>query len=207
MSVLHAFAAFLVPVNLPALPPAETIAEVVCIDRKGDIYSGTAFRIGPGEMITVNHVVDTGDCFIGANALAGNVWNSPKADFASVSLDATIESGPSIPVDCNGFVKGHRYAAIGFAGGLSTPTVVELVATGDHDKDGQAALVGVWTAEPGMSGGPIIDEDTGKVVGTNDAASFEDETTYSVELKGTPICAKPTARFKLAENGPPLPRP
>lgn len=186
MSVLYAFSAFLLPAPFPALPQAEAIVPVICFNHK-NIYSGTAFRIGPtGEMLSVNHVTSSGQCFIGKQQLDGRVWKSPKADFSMVDYGV---AGPYIPIDCGGFKKGHKYLAIGYAQGAAKPTIVELLGTGEHDKDGQAILLGIFTSQPGMSGGPVIDEETGKAVGTNDAASFERGASYSAELKDEPICS------------------
>jgi hypothetical protein len=63
-----------------------------------------------------------------------------------------------------------------------------MVATGKYADAGMAALVGVFTAQPGQSGGPIIDAETHKVVGTVNAADWESGATFSVELRGTSIC-------------------
>jgi hypothetical protein len=43
---------------------------------------------------------------------------------------------------------------------------------------------------PGMSGGPIVDAETGRVVGTVNKENFEAGLSWSVQLKDTPICKK-----------------
>ena len=102
------------------------------------------------------------------------------------------DDGPFLKVDCGGFVRGRKYVAIGYARGIDTPTLVEMVGTG-ASQDGQAILAGMLTVIPGQSGGPIIDEETGKVVGLVNAENFEEGLSFSVQLKDTPICKGRTA--------------
>lgn len=165
----------------------KAIVQVVClgIEKSGRPYirSGTAFRIG-SYFLSVNHVT-TGPakCFIGSTPISVS-YASRSSDFSMLDAD----KGPYLPVDCGGFVKGHRYVALGYARGVDQITSVDLVATGDHLSDGQAVLSGIFAIVPGMSGGPILDADTGKVVGTNNVENFEEGMSGSVALKDTPVC-------------------
>ena len=167
----------------------DAIVQVVCfgIDKQYGPYvrSGTAFRIGPtGIMLSVNHVT-TGPakCFVGKTPITIS-YRSPNSDFSMIDGD----KGAYLQVDCGGFIKGRKYLSLGYARGLDQITSVELTGTGESLKDGQAILTGVFAIVPGMSGGPIIDEETGRVVGTNNVENFEQGFSGSVALKDTPIC-------------------
>jgi hypothetical protein len=155
--------------------------QVICFSPKY-ITSGTAFRVGNGLLLSVNHVTSQTGCFIDGKPLVLR-WKSPTEDFSMLDGD----DGPFLKVDCSGFIRGREYVAIGYARGLDKPTLVEMVATGETD-DGESTLVGMFTVIPGQSGGPIIDETTGRVVGTVNAENFEEGISYSVPLSSTPIC-------------------
>jgi hypothetical protein len=164
----------------------EAIVQVICfgIDNKRGPYvrSGTAFRVG-GYLLSVNHVT-TGPakCFIGKDPIK-IAYASPKADFSMLEGD----SGPFLQVDCGGFIKGRKYVALGYARGLSQITPVELTGTGEV-QGGLSVLVGMFSVIPGQSGGPVIDEQTGKVVGTVNVENYEEGMSGSVALQGTPVC-------------------
>jgi hypothetical protein len=144
---------------------------------------GSAFRIGK-LLLSVKHVTNYPECYINGKKITV-VYTAPDQDFSIIS----DSEGPFLKVDCGGFVKGRKYLSVGHARGLDTLTTVELVATGVTIA-GQAALKGVFTVIPGMSGGPVIDEETGKVVGTVNSYIMESGLSGSVALKGTPICSK-----------------
>jgi hypothetical protein len=161
----------------------ESIVQVLCFGKDVEL-AGTAFRIGPQFLLSVNHVTSGPEqCFIGGKPI-NLAWKSPTSDFSELLGD----EGPYLPIDCKGFVKGHHYIAIGFARGVTPVTTLDLVATGEHDH-GMALLVGMVPLIPGMSGGPLIDSETGKVVGVNNAENFEDGLSWSQELKDEPVCA------------------
>lgn len=174
---------FVVPQLGDIVIPPQTILEVVCFG-KGGAWAGTAFRVGKGLLLSVNHVTSNGSCFIAGKPLSVK-YKSPTSDFSMVNGD----DGPFLPIDCGGFVKGRKYVALGHARGLDLITQVELTATGETDgTNGQAVLSGVFSVVPGQSGGPVIDEETGKVVGTVNMENYEDGLSWSVPLSGTPVC-------------------
>jgi hypothetical protein len=145
--------------------------------------AGTAFRIGPNILLSVKHVTNQVGCQIDGAPIRVS-YTSAKADFSMLSDD---RSGNWLKADCRGFIPGHLYLAIGHARGLDALAIVPMIATGDTE-DGLAVLVGVFTAQPGQSGGPVIDAQTHEVVGTVNAADWEGGTTFSVPLKDTPVC-------------------
>jgi hypothetical protein len=188
-AALIALASVLLPVPVaPAIPetvvidPA-SIVQVICPTDDG-YKAGTAFRVGNDLMLSVNHVTSGGDCFINGQRVVVR-YASEDEDFSMLEGSP----GPSLKIDCGGFVRGRRYIAIGFARGLPTETSVELYGTGMSD-DGLALLTGMFTVIPGQSGGPVIDAETGKVVGTVNTDDFQQGISGSVELRGTPVCRK-----------------
>lgn len=160
----------------------QAIVQVICFSPN-DISAGTAFRVGPtGLMLSVNHVTSSGQCYIAGKPI-NIAYKSPNSDFSELLGD----DGPYLSIDCGGFVKDRKYLAIGFARAVTPATTVELIATGKSD-DGEALLYGMVPVIPGMSGGAILDEETGKVVGVVNAENFEEGLSWSVPLSSTPVC-------------------
>jgi hypothetical protein len=177
--------ASLMLVPVPAIPqtdPAGPVPKVICRQDHG--YSaGTAFRIGPHLLVSVNHVTSAGRCEIDGQPIYV-LYASPKADFSILSDD---RSGKWLKVDCRGYIKGHTYVAVGHARAMDDLTLVPMVSTG-LTYGSLSLLAGVFTAQPGQSGGPILDGETGSVVGTVNTAEWSRGLTGSIELRGTSIC-------------------
>ena len=165
----------------------DAIVQVMCFGKDW-ISAGTAFRVGPtGLAFSVNHVTtSTGQCFVAGKPL-NIAYKSPDRDFSEI----LVEAGPYLQVDCGGFVKGRKYVAFGYARGLSDVVSVELTALGKTNQN-ESLLYGMIPVIPGMSGGPILDAETGKVVGTVNMEDFEDGLSWSVPLSDTPVCHKRT---------------
>lgn len=157
------------------------ILQVIC-PMVGGWSAGTAFRIGPTIYLSVNHVTAPGTCTIDGKKIVV-AYASKTQDFSMVAGNP----GPFLKVDCGGFVKGRKYIAIGYARGLPFETTVELVGTGQ--KSGPySVLVGIFTVIPGMSGGAVVSEETGAVVGLVNVYDFQHGTSGSIALADTPIC-------------------
>lgn len=178
------------PIVVSAAPAPErelynraAIVQVIC-PAVGGYSAGTAFRIGRGLGVSVNHVTAPGTCTI-KGASVRVVYKSPTADFSMIASD----EGPFLKVDCGGFIKGRHYLAVGYARGAPFLTTVDLVATGET-RGGYAVLSGIFTMIPGQSGGPAIDAVTGAVVGTNNVYDAPRGLSGSVELRNTPVCGK-----------------
>lgn len=165
--------------------PMEAVPLVVCPQGDGSGYSGSAFRIGPHLLLSVKHVTNLPHCMI--DGLPIHVlYTSPTADF-SVLIDD--RAGKWLKVNCGGFIAGREYIAIGHPRGLDGLVAVKMTATGESD-EGLSKLTGVFTVQPGHSGGEIIDKETGEVVGTINAADWESGLSFSVPLSETPICKR-----------------
>lgn len=146
--------------------------------------TGTAFKIGRNFLVSVKHVTTFGNCSIGG--LPIQAWQHPGKDFSLIQAQVP---GPSLDIDCNGYVKGRRYLAIGYARGRPFQTTVELEGTGET-YGGFDVLKGMFTVIPGMSGGPVIDAETGKVVGVINVYNFQLGHSGSIPLRDTSLCAK-----------------
>jgi hypothetical protein len=156
--------------------------EVVKVDCQAVV--GTAFRVGPSTLLSVAHVTHNMGCRID-----GKPFHVVRTTGDFSILSTAQADGRWLKVNCGGFVKGRKYEAIGFARGKDTQTTVaDLEATGESVR-GLYLLTGVFTVIPGMSGGPIIDAETGDVVGTTNTFEPMLGVSGSVELKHTSVCA------------------
>lgn len=116
--------------------------------------TGTAFHIGNGRYITAAHVVAFGSCSIGGS----------PASLAGVNRDLDIAevSGPpdrpKLDIDCHGFEVSHQYLSIGYPYGL-TRMIFPLIysAFGRDPDNGNGMFIGADVI-PGMSGGPLLNE-------------------------------------------------
>ena len=182
---VRAFAAalFLLASNtaapLTGIDPAEhpEVKYVRCIPGMG-----TAFKVGPNTLVSVAHVTILGGCVIDEKPI--KVLKS-EGDFSILSTEE--KSDRWLRIDCSGFVAGRRYVAIGFARGRPTLTLLDMEGTGIIWK-GFYRLNGMFNVIPGMSGGPILDAETGAVVGTVNVYNFERGDSGSTELKSTSLC-------------------
>ena len=146
--------------------------------------AGSAFYIGPNILLSVDHVTSLGECTINGLPIK-IIWSSKDLDLSVIYSDAG--SKDFFPIDCDGFIADKRYISIGHARALDELSLVPLNGEGKYS-GGLAMLDGVFEAQPGMSGGPIIDADTLRVVGTTNTADWEMGITGSSELKGSPLC-------------------
>lgn len=162
--------------------PEETALHYPLVHQvRCDKSRGTAFRIGPNQMISVAHVTMNSGCKIGGEAFES--MEAPKLDFATITV--ARHKIDAMPINCDGFQPGEWYFATGYAYGNEWQTTVRLFATLNKD-GGMRVLRG--EAIRGMSGGPIMNA-KGEAVGTVNAKHIFMPLTYSVELKDTSVCA------------------
>jgi hypothetical protein len=154
------------------------VVQIMC-----DKVAGSAFRVGPSTFLSVAHVTHNSGCKINGRPFKEI---AQSGDFVVLSYD--VDDRHWFKVNCGGYQKGHSYIGLGFAHALDTQTEVDMTAIGE--KDGRLSLLlAVFTVVPGMSGGPILDADTGEVVGTVNTFDPETGVSGSMELKSTPVCA------------------
>lgn len=170
------------PSPAPAAMLTYTAPEVPLVNCK--LTAGSAFRISPTLLVTARHVAVGAACEINGEPLKV-IYSSKTLDYSI--LKSATPSPDYLAVSCDGFQAGQLYVAIGHARGMSQVLSVPLMGTG-HSDAGEALLVGILTAQPGQSGGPVIDATTGKVVGIVNAADWENGITESTALKDTPVC-------------------
>lgn len=165
------------------------VKQVVCKEGKG-----SAFRTGPSQMVSVDHVTSLTNCTIDGRPFIVE-YASKELDFSILRVSTVTNS--FLKVNCGGFHQGDYYFAEGYARGLPYQTTVTLVAPPMTTErvDGLATL---WPAEtpprsviPGQSGGPIINA-YGEVVGTVNRYSIYFVYSASRELKDTPLCERQT---------------
>jgi hypothetical protein len=134
---------------------------------------GTAFHLGEGRYFTALHVVY--ECVPSASVVQ---YNS--------ALDYAILVGPVIDkqltVSCKPFIPGEFYLAVGYGYGypeaMRQPWIASPFNSGPYH-----SFVG--EAIPGMSGGPVLDEE-GRVHGVVNMRW----PARSLPLKATPLCGK-----------------
>lgn len=176
-----ASATHLVGATQEGISPTEhpEVLRVQCIGA-----SGTAFRIGQTKAISVAHVTGRQGCFI---------ENKPyttlhqKGDFSILELPTP--SGAYAKIDCNGFVPGRKYEAIGYARGRYTLTIVTGLTATEEKFGEMVVLRGVFTVIPGQSGGLMRDSLTKLTVGTVNLYDARGGLSASMPLKGTAACS------------------
>jgi S1-C subfamily serine protease len=142
---------------------------------------GTGFWVESGRIVTAAHVVSNGPCSIdGVAAETARV----DGDLDIAELHGPVGSG-TLPIECSDYRTGRVYRAIGHALGALRPSTRVLRATryrSDLD-NGHRLRVFEGEVAPGMSGGPIVDNQ-GKVVGI----TLRRWPARSRELNDTWIC-------------------
>jgi hypothetical protein len=147
---------------------------------------GSAFRVGKNHWMSAAHVTRLHFCSVALSPLTVT-YQDETADFAEFDTPLGVPNG--FPIDCGGFKPGHWYWAIGYPNGGVQQIAIALYATiYRHDGDGFRIFVSPHDVIPGMSGGPILDPDTGAVVGTVNANNDEYNLSFSRELKDTVAC-------------------
>jgi hypothetical protein len=144
--------------------------------------SGTAFRIRDGRMISVAHVTSIGGCRVDDQFM-----DATPEEGLDFSVNAPVGDGRGFKINCDGFVPGRWYFAVGFAGGAQWQTMTRHLATYMTIPNGMRVLLGSPTVIPGMSGGPIVNE-AGEVVGVINAYLPFGRFSFSRELKDTSLC-------------------
>lgn len=177
--------ALLSPLIVSAMPVPAALADMPSIVPLVDCVSsrGSAVRIGATLLVTAKHVLVHNTCTVNGKPIT-IVYSSPDSDFAMIRA---AEPGPFVPVDCNGFVRGRKYLAVGHARGLYELTTIPLIGTGKWNA-GFAQLWGIFTVIPGQSGGAMLDYETGKLVGIINYFDSYPGISGSVQMKDTPIC-------------------
>jgi hypothetical protein len=143
---------------------------------------GTAFKTDKGY-VSVAHVTSLLGCSIEGVPIGAE---PEDGDFSRVDYkgDPRIRG---FKVNCEGFIPGRWYHAVGHAGGYEWQTMQRHLATFKKAENGHRALLGNPTVIPGMSGGVYLNEQ-GEAVGTINAYSPLFPVSFSRELRDTSLC-------------------
>lgn len=168
---------------------------------------GTGVIIGRDTMITAAHVIEgqTGCRDDESGELLTVVYKNTDHDFA-VLYFPTTRHDEWARISCGGFRTGRTYYSYGYAGvGDSDIMMTRQIATNDF-VDGTPSrgspffhmrvLRGVVI--PGMSGGPIFDEE-GRVIGLNNLTGDNYRFGLSREIRDTYLCSR--NRMRAARRG------
>jgi hypothetical protein len=143
---------------------------------------GSAFLTERG-WVSVDHVTSLGGCSIDGFPITAT---KEDGDFSRVT-HTTPKGLRGFKVNCEGFIPGRWYHAIGYAGGFSWQSMQRHLATYKKADNGHRMLLGSPTVIPGESGGVYLDE-FGAAVGAINAYSLAFPVSFSRELKDTSLC-------------------
>jgi hypothetical protein len=146
-----------VPQEVSTYPHDEAAIVLVWCQRDSGSVTGTAFKVSETLYITANHVVDGGACYVAGKRVEITSQNR-RRDYATFT-------GPASPnmlkASCEPIRAGRTYIARGFPGGAGYNIFAPWTAS-PFNLEGRAVFAG--ESIPGMSGGPVIDQN-GRVVG------------------------------------------
>ena len=173
-----------VSVSTPGVKAAAQVVVKIAGAGCGGLVTGSGFPLGNGDIATNAHVVSgTSGIRIqtpnGTEYRATVVFFDPERDFAILYAPAYpaegLQFGPA--------ARGTEAAVIGYPGGgpeSVQPAVIDgaVNAKGRDIYNGNLVTREIWVMQsvvrPGNSGGPLVDKNTGKVVGIVFATSASD---------------------------------
>jgi hypothetical protein len=186
--IVKALAALLALVPVSAVPQTTSSLELVhyplvhrvdCLEGRG-----TAFRVGGVHWLSVAHVTALHACSIDNQPITVTEQDG-KRDFAQ--LDAGIMPANGFKINCKGFIPGHWMWAVGYPWGGPVQIAMPVYVAYAKTDDGRRVLIGEHTFIPGMSGGPVLNEQ-GEVVGLVNAYVPGTSVSISRDLRDTSVC-------------------
>ncbi|TRV72641.1 serine protease [Streptomyces sp. 130] len=164
-------------------PLQSSVAQVLGI---GGTVVGAGFLVDHGTLATCAHVVRQAGSRPGerltlvfphaedsprlTGLVLAEAWREPDAeDIAVVRLDHPVEGLPSLPLGFSGNCRGHRVRSFGFprqalsGGHFGTAVADDVISYHGHGPVLQLTDANDLTT--GFSGGPVVDDATGLVVG------------------------------------------
>lgn len=159
--------------------------------------TGTGSLIGSDRVLTAAHVTGTvRECRDDASKTMGQViYVNSDLDIAVVQFPVAQLPTRTMRYSCKGFREKKTYYAIGWQNGtelvINRVVGTKIIDDRSDKKSGtlfnHVAMVRGYII-PGMSGGPIVDED-GVMVGTNQATNH-DGRAWSRPISDTYLCRK-----------------
>lgn len=139
---------------------------------------GTGFVVGEGRVLTNRHVIERADDITlqfsnGREAQARLVGIDDRRDVALLQFDEGVATAPPLRFcDAPAFV-GEQVVAIGTPFGLQQSISTGVISGLGRSVDGAPPILNMLQTDaalnPGNSGGPLLDHDTGCVLGMNTA--------------------------------------
>lgn len=145
--------------------------------------TGSGFFIAPGVLVTARHLVEdqrTVRIRWRDQWLAAGVRWAPTrtgTDLAVLDVRPAPAGHPTLRLADRQPVLGERYIGLGYAGDM---TSIDFVFTGRAEQ----TLRFAGQAAGGMSGSPVIDLDTGAVLGVVHSVNVEQRTTHAESVGG-----------------------
>lgn len=158
---------------------------IVCDTPEGQTF-GTGFFISSNRMVTAAHVVSDGVCFIEGVGAASIVEINPDQDFALIQPVALFPGEidpPSLLTSCREVTTGHLGYSTGFARGHEFTVLRGRLINGSPGNNTLTVL-----SIRGMSGGPVIEDTTDRVIGWVISISPSLTLTNIGNLNRTSIC-------------------
>nr|WP_145744123.1 serine protease [Saccharopolyspora dendranthemae] len=154
--------------------------------RDGQQVLGAGFLVAPEVIATCAHVVGDADSVIvdfsrlGVRGLPAQVVERDEAlDVAILRLDDPPAGALPVPARISGEVRDHRFRTFGFPRDMPDGVWVtgRLVGAQAAGRIQMAVDPDHWAIEPGFSGAPVWDQETGDVVGMVVTTSARNRTT------------------------------
>lgn len=145
-----------------------------------DNYAATAAHClwGEGGSMTNRPIIILDEQGKSTQVVAKAVGMSSRLDFGLIKGDFRNHKKLKLDVKTNGFRSNGNFVACGFPQGQKGVTCHKFVPISTFD----FFMRGISHLIPGMSGGPVIDVDTGSVIGVN--SSVKEEYSFVTPLTG-----------------------
>jgi S1-C subfamily serine protease len=164
--------------------------------------SGSGFLIDDDILVTAKHVADLTNCVdVSTKTSLTTYKTGPDQDIAVMT--GKLPDMPYFKYDCSRYQKGQMYSAYGISDFFQRDYIfrsVSMKGTGEYTdvkfRDGSVMtnMPRLWGfAVPGMSGGPIVNINTGNVVGIVNAGmrnlfGIPTGEVFSYELASSFLC-------------------
>jgi len=186
-------------INTECIPPR--------INNTIDRYAGVAFYTSDnGDLATCKHIIEmvqANEVLVGKNlntgelAVISNIKVHPTYDFAIAKFNKNQNSQP-LQIEDTAYLPGHDVRAFGFTHSGKDENIVKvdprlfkghIVRTSeDSEKDfAKSTMELSFPSHKGFSGGPLVSEQTGKIVGMlygNQESSIEIHSFLDVDENG-----------------------
>jgi hypothetical protein len=183
------------------------VDRVVCV-HVGSRVIGSGFRISERHVVTCAHVVDVEGVLLVDNEKATRIWSGTDSGSDLAVLEVQSLKVPEIRIGfgwderqasrCEVVVAGRRGDVIESDRGMILDRVRVSYPEGGPRSTPGFRLKLDRPIEPGQSGGPVIDVNTGAVIAVLTMRQSGD--SYAVTLDALPLTLRPTAQQEADES-------